>query len=79
MYQFVCIFCRQGDEDDTSGSTESPFYYYLSDYEDYEEYPNAYNDYQEVEEDEDQTEEVEEFEEADDGQSVEDEEGIRIK
>jgi len=67
--------CKQGDEDDTSGSTESPFYYYLSDYEDYEEYPNVYNDYQEVEEDEDQTEEEEEFEEADDGQRVEGEEG----
>merc|ERR1712055_1214000 len=38
--------CRQSEDNTASGTTEHPFYYYLSDYEDYEEYPNAYNDYQ---------------------------------
>lgn len=37
---------RQSEENTASGTTEHPFYYYLSDYEDYDEYPNAYYDYQ---------------------------------
>ena len=44
------FLCRQSEEEtEESGTTEHPFYHYLSEYEDYEEYeeyPNAYNDYQ---------------------------------
>jgi len=46
LFSFPFFRSRQSEDTEESGTTEHPFYYYLSDYEDYEEYPNAYNDYQ---------------------------------